>query len=129
MRPVRANQVSSNVAHFDRLHLMKTGSMVFLCTSGDWQAGCSQTGFYLGQSRQLTWLLPDRAYPKWWDVTANWCASPDERKDATQAKDSVQEKIGLHAAGNNQVEFDGFQKEEGTFVLKFRRMKLLPVCG
>jgi hypothetical protein len=86
LKSVRAKQVLMKVAHFEKPHLMKICSMVFLCTAlsweadakGNWQENCLQTAFYLGQSRisesiglilkmqlpyqfQLLRLLPDWA--------------------------------------------------------------------
>jgi hypothetical protein len=127
--------------------------VVFLCSSlswsadlkGDWQESCHVTMFHLKQSHnsksqesvltmdlpyqfQLLRLLPDWASPKWWDVTAKWCTSPDLCEDATKARIQFKKKYGAHVAGNYEVEFAGGRKEARTFVLKFRRMKPMPVC-
>jgi len=126
---------------------------VFLCSSlswsadlkGDWQEGCQVTIFHLKQSRnskrqesilqmnlpylldQLP-LLPDWASPRWWDVSAKRCTSSGQCEDATKARIQFKKKYGAHVAGNYQVEFSVGQKEEGTFDLKFRRIKPLPIC-
>src|SRR5450432_829540 len=121
--------------------------MVFCCSTlawsgeakGYWQENCTQTMFHLEQAANPEWKeltlqmevrdqLEMSPLPVWQDTSGKRCASPDKCEKATKAGIRFRKITSRSTAGSYRMEFGNGEKEEGTFVMKFRRMKPLPSC-
>jgi hypothetical protein len=64
----------------------------------------------------------------WQDTSGKRSPSPGKCEKATEASIQLRKITGRRSPGSYRIEFGNGEKEEGTFVMKFRRMKPLPIC-
>ena len=129
------------------LRLVQLSFLILCCSAlawsaeakGYWQENCTQTIFHLVQagdpeSKELILQMEVRYQLEmspllvWQATSGKRCTSPDRCETAAKASIQFRKISSKRTAGSYRVEFSNGQKQEGTFALKFRRMKPLPVC-